>query len=409
MNSRRKYEHKKSKIQPRHKIFNLCVMLLSICPTMVGAQQTSGGSLSIQLEQQLKNQQIQIDELRQQLENSKQEDHLETEEHVLDIAGFFDVTAQSTDNGDHIFDLGGFELDLQFDQGENFAVSTALVWDGEVSEVAVAVLDYHVGSHNVPTRGRLFGEPGYHIQFGRFDIPFGIDYEFFAAPDRPNITAPLTTQRIQNDGFNGDGLRAYGSWSKIDYAVYWTNSLFEDTGNSVGTRLGFFPGRDPFSVHNRDSQSDFSIGLSWLHDMDSDENERNTLQAMDIRWKYDVVELVLEYIKLDNIDTVTLPGGGSAGPADEDGFNSRLLIDFEPISFFVGYGQWKPAFTAALDPEDPATSYSVNKLNRLTIGSRYMIDDILQIKLEYLSHLGTSTAEPDFEKRKLTFQLVASF
>jgi len=367
---------------------------------------------AVQLVQQINLQKIQIDKLNPQVNNFNQamlSDEEEGHEASLDIAGFFDVTAHSADNSDHPFDLGAFELDLQFDQSEGFAVSTALVWADDAAEVAVAVLDYHANSHIVPTRGRLFGEPGYHIQFGRFDIPFGVDYEFFAAPDRPNITAPLTTQYIQNDGFNGDGVRAYGSWSQFDYAVYWTNSLFEDVGNSVGARIGFFPGRDPFSVHNRGAQSDFIIGWSWLYDMDADEERRNELQAFDLTWRYGIAELVIEYIRLDNVDTITLPDGGSAGPANEQGYNTRLLFYFEPMTLFIGYGEWDPEYIAVLDAEDQSISYSVDRLNRVTLGGRYVFGDYLQIKLEYLSHLDTSTEEPNFEKQKLTFQMVASF
>jgi len=387
----------------------LCFVMLSVMPSILYAESvTVDRQLVSNLENQLKLQQLQIDDLNKKYVNGFiRED--ESTKSSLELAGFFDVTAHSADNSEHPFDLGAFELDLQFDQSEHFSVSTALVWDGDAAEVAVAVLDYHANSHNVPTRGSLYGEAGYHVQFGRFDIPFGVDYEYFAAPDRPNITAPLTTQRIQDDGFNGDGLRAYGSWSQIDYAAYWTNSLFEDEGNSIGTRIGFFPGRDPFSVHNRNSQSDFIIGLSWLYDMDADEEKRNELQALDITWRYGIVELVAEYIKLDHFDTITLPGGGSAGPADEQGYNSRLLIDFETIAFFIGYGEWRPDYSAVLDSDDPSISYNVDKLNRVTLGGRYIVGDYLQMKLEYLSHMETSTEEPDFEKRKLTFQMVASF
>lgn len=384
------------------------VILSFFTPVLYAEPVPVDKQLVLKLEEQLKLQQFQIDELNKQyVEGFIKED--ETTGSSLELAGFFDVTAHSADNSEHPFDLGAFELDLQFDQSEHFSVSTALVWDGDAAEVAVAVLDYHANSHNVPTRGNLFGEAGYHIQFGRFDIPFGVDYEYFAAPDRPNVTAPLTTQRIQNDGFNGDGLRAYGSWSKIDYAAFWTNSLFEDDGNSIGTRIGFFPGRDPFNVHNRGAQSDFIIGLSWLYDMDSDEEKRNELQALDVTWRYGIVEFVAEYINLDNSATITLPGGGSAGPADEQGYNTRFLIDFEPMALFIGYGEWKPDYTAVLDSEDSSISYNVDKLNRVTIGGRYIVGDYLQMKLEYLSHMETSTEEPDFEKRKLTFQMVASF
>ena len=114
-----------------------------------------------------------------------------------------------------------------------------------------------------------------------------------------------------------------------------------------------------------------------------------------------LVELVFEYINLDSVNMVSSD--------DEKGYNTRLLFDFDPMALFIGYGEWAPNYTTLSDPDDPSISYAVEQLNRVTVGGGYVIGDYLQIKLEYLSHLDTTTGEPDFEKRKLTFQLVASF
>lgn len=328
----------------------------------------------------------------------------------LAISGFFDVTAHTTDNSDHPFDLGSLELDIEFNSAENFSVSSALVWDGDTAEVAVAVLDYHSYDQNVPARGQIFDEPGYHIQFGRFDIPFGIDYELFAAADRPNITTPLTTEHIQNGGFGGDGIRIYGNWSNIDYAAYWTNSLFEDTGNSIGARVGIFPGRDPFRVHNKGSDRNFVIGLSYINDYDKNDNLRNKVSGLDITWRVSIAELTYETMKIDNPEQVVRPEDSSlAGPANESGSNLSLLLDFDPVSLFIGYGEWDPEFSAEINPDDDTSSYAVSKLKRYTISGRYIFDDNLQVKLEYFSHRDTSTQSPSFEDERLTFQMVASF
>ncbi len=375
---------------------------------MIISQSLSAQALTestiIHLQQQLEEHKKQLNQLQNQVNDQSGD-----ASGLLVISGYFDVTAHNTDTSDHPFDVGGLELGVQYDQGENFSVSTALVWGDDSSEIAVAVLDYHVNSHLVPTRGSLFGEAGYHLQFGRFDIPFGIDYEYFAAPDRHNVTAPLTTQRIQNDGLNGDGFRVYGSWAQLDYAVYLTNSLFEEEGSSTGFRLGFYPGRDPFRVHNRETQGDFLIGVSWLRDMDSDEEERNTLSAIDVTWQYGMTQIIMEYISLDSIGVIDLPGGGNAGNADEAGYNLRMVLDFDNYLVFMSYGEWKPEYSAVLDEEDDTIVYGIEKLKRATLAISYSYDDFLQIKLEYLSHLNTSTEEPGFEDKSLTFQMVASF
>jgi hypothetical protein len=43
------------------------------------------------------------------------------------------------------------------------------------------------------------------------DLPFSTDYQNFANSDRVTVTAPITTSRMQFGGFNGDGIRSYGS------------------------------------------------------------------------------------------------------------------------------------------------------------------------------------------------------
>ncbi len=362
---------------------------------------------SSEIQAMLDKQQTEIIDLKDRIH---QQETSSKDYNPLAISGFFDVTAHTTDNSDHPFDLGSLELDIEFDSAENFSVSSALVWDGDAAEVAVAVLDYHSYDQNVPARGQIFDEPGYHIQFGRFDIPFGIDYELFAAADRPNITAPLTTEHIQNGGFGGDGIRIYGNWSNIDYALYWTNSLFEDTGNSIGTRVGIFPGRDPFRVHKKDSDRNFVIGLSYINDYDADDNIRNKVSGLDITWRFSIAEITYEKMQIDNPEQIVRPEDLSlAGPANESGSNISLLLDFDPVSFYIGYGEWDPEFSAEIAPDDDTSSYTVSKLKRYTISGRYIIDDNLQIKLEYFSHRDTSTQSPSFEDERLTFQMVASF
>jgi len=327
----------------------------------------------------------------------------------LSWSGFFDITAKNTSSTDNPFNLGGLELGIQYDQVDNFAVSVAFVWSEEAAEIGVAVLDYHANNHNIPTRGRLFGEPGYHLQFGRFDLPFGVDYEYFAATDRPNITAPLTTLRVQNDGLNGDGLRAYGTVSQFDYAIYWTNSVLKDNGTTVGGRLGFFPSRDEFRIHNRSLQSDFNIGISWLQDLDSEENTTESIYAMDLSMTFGIAKIIFEYMSSDSDIPVVLTNPNVVESNDEKGFNARFLVNLNKSSVFVSYGEWKPEFSSVVDQEDSSLNYAVETLKRITVGANYLIDDYLQIKLEYFDHLDTVTEEPDFEEHSLTLQMVASF
>ncbi len=68
----------------------------------------------------------------------------------------------------------------------------ALVWDGDTAEIGVAVVDFHMFDDSIPARGRIFSEQGFHVQAGRFDLPFSTDYQYFAAPDRITVSAPMS-------------------------------------------------------------------------------------------------------------------------------------------------------------------------------------------------------------------------
>lgn len=362
------------------------------------------------------NQQHQIQELQQQLEklqlqidtlsiNSESNSHADNQ---LTFSGFFDITLHDTRNNDKPFELGGLELDLQYDAAEIFSLSSALVWTDDGAEVAVALLDYHNYDHNVPTRGRLFEEPGYHIQLGRFDLPFGADYAYYAAPDRPNVTAPMTTERILDGGLNSDGFRVYGSHGMLDYALYWTNSSFADDGSNVGTRVGIFPGRNPYRIHRKDQENAFSIGLSILRDMGQDEQVRNRLGALDIYLRLGPTETVIEAIKLNSKNVIELPDNSIAGNADERSYNFSILYDLEPSTVYVRYEKWKPDYNAIPD-ENGVSAVAMDELKRITLGYRNTLAKELLFKLEYYSHMDTRTEESDFVKRRATLQIVAMF
>ncbi len=336
----------------------------------------------------------------------------EEESGGLDISGFFDVTARTENNDDRTFDLGALEVDMEYGYDEHFSVSTALVWDGDDAEVGVAVVDYHLFDDRVPPRGRIFEEPGFHLQGGRFDVPFGLDYQYFAAPDRPNITAPLTTDRIQQGGFNSDGVRVYGSWTNLDYALYWTDSVYDDKGRVVGGRLGLFPGRNPYRFHRFASNRTLDLGLSFLVDFDGGGDVRNRVYGADITLNYGMFQLAAEGMVRNSREDVIDGDGVNLDEQDETGFYVSLLTDLQdivkrPIYFFARYGEWNPNYDFVLDDDDNAVR--VERTPRLTLGLGYNINDYIRLKLEYDNFLGRETDEADFEERLAIAQLVASF
>ena len=56
----------------------------------------------------------------------------------LDISGFFDVNAKTDNTTDQTFSVGSVELDLEYNYGENFAASSAVVLCGNSAGVNLA-------------------------------------------------------------------------------------------------------------------------------------------------------------------------------------------------------------------------------------------------------------------------------
>lgn len=342
----------------------------------------------------------------------------------LEITGFFDFTLKDQDERDRPFDFGAFEMDLEYPYNEHYSVSAALVWDdGATPELAVGVVDYHLFDDGVPVRGRIFDEPGFHIQAGRFDITYGVDYQYFASVDRPNISAPLTTERIQQGGYNSDGVRFYGTWKSFDYTAYAVDSIYGDSegalsvgnGGTVGGRIAFFPSRDPYRLHNFGSNRSVEIGVSYLRDMDKEFDVRDRVYGIDLTLNYNMFLLVAEWMKRDSDINVWNSVPTNMGEQDESGFHVSLVTDLEetvkhPLYLFGRFDTWDPDYEFLADADDDTIRLEVENLRRLTFGIGYRITELLNLKLEYFDYQsGVGTTEPAFDDSSVTFQLTARY
>jgi len=187
----------------------------------------------------------------------------------LEMGAFFDVNAKTGNSTDQTFGFGSLELDLDYHYNGHFGASAALVLCGNSSNadyaappaifcgnsgagglsggntmagIAVGFIDYNVYDDTIPPRGRIFNKDGLHIRAGRFDIPFGTDYQNFANTDRVTVTAPLTTSYMQLGGYNGDGVNSFGARGRYQYSLFWTDAMYGDDGHAIGGRVGMFLG-----------------------------------------------------------------------------------------------------------------------------------------------------------------------
>ena len=366
------------------------------------------------------------------------------QENGLKLGGFFDLNAKTDNSSEQTFSVGSIELDLEYDYYDNVAASAALVLCGNSAGIdpvhfpsapvavscgssgpgginagpagfAVAFLDYHQVDHSIPARGRIFNHQGYHIQAGRFDLPFSSDYQNYANKDRISITAPITTARMQFGGYNGDGVRSYGSWNALNYSIFWTDSMYAHDGTSLGGRLGLSLGGDVYRSHGKTHEG-IEIGLSHLSDLDYDNNLRNLIYGADISFAYRLLKLQSElmwrqaqnhFIHEDSLNSVV-----DYGYPDEFGYHITLIADLkkyfaEPVSAFVRYGRWQPKHRVVVDYDKSLAA--VSNISLLSLGFNYKFNDYMKIKFEYTDSLGTSTQEHYFDKKMGTAQMVVAF
>ncbi len=375
-----------------------------------------------------------LSDLTEEVEELKQA----AKEKGLDISGFFDVNAKTDNSTDQTFSVGSVELDLEFECYENFAVSSALVLCGNSpganffaptqitcggsgpgginaggAGIAVAFLDYHQFDHSIPPRGRIFNNHGFHIQVGRFDLPFSSDYQNFANKDRVTITAPITTTRMQfSNGMNSDGIRSYGSWNMFNYSAFWTDGMYADNGTTLGGRLGVSLGQNIYRTH-KNAVDGIEFGVSHLSDLDKNRNIRNSVYGADLSLSYGFLRLQSELMWLNARDNfVSSDGATELGKPTELGYHTTLLADLEhfikyPVIAFARYGRWQPHNRQANDFDGQLVA--INNLSALTLGMNYKFNDYFRLKFEYTDSLGTSTTERYFDKKLGIAQMIVSF
>ncbi|MCX7087209.1 MAG: hypothetical protein NTV00_04045 [Methylococcales bacterium] len=354
----------------------------------------------------------------------------------LGINGFFDVNAKTDNATDQTFNVGSVELDLEYSYNEHFAASSALVLCGNSSGadfsapaaitcggsgpggiwgsgagLAVAFVDYHMFDNSIPPRGRIFNNQGFHIQAGRFDLPFSTDYQYFANKDRVTITAPITTARMQFAGYNSDGVRSYGSWKMLNYSAFWTDSVYANDGTSVGGRLGLSFGQNTYRSHNK-SYDGVEMGISHLSDLDKNRNQRHAVYGIDLSLGYSFLKLQSEFMLMQAQDNFITDDGTDYGRPNELAFHSTLIADLEsfihkPILAFARYGRWQPKQRTGNDFD--GSLVAINNISLLTVGLNYKFNDYFQLKFEYNDSLGTSTQEHYFDKKLGIAQAVVSF
>ena len=324
---------------------------------------------------------------------------------ALGLSGFFDVRAADRRTDPNVFSMGDFEVDLERELGEKVQVAAALVVNDEGAELTVGFVDVHFLGGLAAPRGSLPVEKGFHIQLGRFDVPFGNDWRTFAAKDRTELSAPLTTEVVMDGGYNDVGLRVFGNTESLAYAAYVLRG--EGKGSLVGGRLGLKPFDNVYRLAS--PVRAFELGVAALHDFDGDGGTEATAFALDGELRGRLGRLRAEFLRRDQ----RLPEGPD-GRVVRWGFHVTAAFDAGapggiPTTPYLRYD------TVNVEPStsaEPSAGETEGRTERLTAGLHTILFEILSLKLEYQRILSAPPAvevAEAFHRDSFLAQVVVTF
>jgi len=245
----------------------------------------------------------------------------------LEVSGFVDVLGQGRQGEDATFGMGPFEIDFAWEFSPSVAFEGAVVVEGDEVGLGQTMVDFAV-----------LGENRLGLQVGLLDMPFGIDYQVFATPDRKTVTPPLVTELMMHGGWGDIGLNFHGSLPRVNYNLYVVNGMGEDggepvnqlldnnNGKTVGGRIGILP------------VESLELGFSYAYGPYLDTLAREALSRIggDIQFAYQSLVIKGEYIKGEE----EVPG---APEREHDGFYIQLLGKAtEKLYGVTRYCYWKP-------------------------------------------------------------------
>jgi hypothetical protein len=294
----------------------------------------------------------------------------------MESSGFVDFLYRDQQQTNSTFGIGSFELDLASELSPNACFEGAVVVEGDTVGLGQTIIDF-----------KLVKEGKLGLQIGLIDVPFGIDYQVFAAPDRELISVPLVTELMMDGGWADVGINLYGSYAGINCNLYIVNGMGEENGGpvsqladnnncrSAGTRVGILPLKG------------LELGFSYAWGPYLNDNTEHILSRIgyDIQCFYSIFKIKGEYA-IGNED-IPLSSANK-----HEGYYIQLLVDIsEKLYGVLRYGGWKPK--------------SGSEMTRITTGLGHAVADNISLRAEYQ----INNENPEYYNNLFGFQTVVSF
>ena len=197
----------------------------------------------------------------------------------VQVSGFGDALWGPDDQGSRAVRGEALEVDYAGDLGKDLEMAGAVTRTGGATHLPVGFLDFHPFGAQLAPRGQLSVEMGFHVQAGRFDVPYGNDFQYYASKDSLTLSRPWTTTAIMDGGYNDEGLRLLGNNGTVNFNAFLLRGFLP--GRLLGGRLGLTPFSDPFSLKATREPKVAEVGLSYYRDVTSDWRPQETGTALD--------------------------------------------------------------------------------------------------------------------------------
>ncbi len=283
------------------------------------------------------------------------------------LSGFADILlVVPLENGSTpAIQYGQFELDVSANirPGINFEGAIALNPETGTFEAGAGfvelVLSGEDGFHSA--RGNYFQHIG--LSIGQFDVPFGIDWQHIASPDRRLVSAPLLNEKSIN-GWNDIGVNLHADMGQANITAFMVNGATD--GFAIGGRAAYAP----FEI--------LEVGASCFSQTEANElGSQPQSLGLDIQTVTGPLATRMELHYTEDL----LEGDFSSidSSAAQHGFylqtdlNLSDILDI-PLALIGRYDDW-------------STVNNTEEANRVTLGAAYTITEGFEIRAEYLEDI----------------------
>jgi len=295
----------------------------------------------------------------------------------LQISGFFDVVGnyQTSVADKTSFDLGQAVLSARNQVTDDATASVVVAYNNAEGvfglRAATFIINLYESKNNTIKSAS--------ITAGKFDVPFGIDYNVYASIARKLVSAPLVVG-LTHGGWNDLGVQFNMNWKYGNFVAYGVNgfeSSYEVSDAAHALTLGLSIGDE---VNTTPANADLEVGGSVTFGMNQSDKSEMLMFGGDLQYTIADFYFKGEYIQHSL--------NRSIQEEKNKGYYFQTLYNMNRFFLTGRYGAFQPD--------------GADWVDRYTIGAGYAIANAIEIRFE-------TTINKDSDNNTNILQLVGGF